>query len=71
MRVVLNGYHWNVNGLFGNEIALAKTADGAYPIIGDILPLGSWCDTAVGVAYFRVVNIAAGAYILSHKIILS
>ena len=48
------------------EGVLAETADGAYPIIRDILKRGAGRDAAFGIAYLGVVHIAAGALILIH-----
>ena len=52
------------------KCVLAKTANGASPVIGDIFPLGAGSNSAIGVALRRVVNIAAGANVLFHCHIL-
>lgn len=49
------------------EAVLTQTANGAYPIIWDILPLGAGRDTAVGIAYSGIIYITAGANVLFHN----
>ena len=43
--------------LFYREVVLTNTADGAYPILGDVFKGCSWSDTAIGIAYFWIINI--------------
>mgnify|MGYP007040888000 CR=1 FL=1 len=52
--------------LFFCKAVLAQSANGAYPIVGDILKLGAGGDSLVGSAFRFVVNIAAGAYVFCH-----
>lgn len=58
--------------VYGAKVFLAHTAEGAHPVIGDILERGTRFDTIVGVAYGRVVDVPAHiAYILLHSLIVS
>lgn len=49
--------------LSGIKGILAKTADGADPIFGNVLPDCAGGNTVVGVAQGGVIDIAAGAFI--------
>ena len=53
--------------LSGIKDILAKSADGADPILGDIFPRRTGGDAAVRIAEGRIINIAAGALILHGK----
>ena len=54
---------------FGKRI-LAKSANGAYPIIGYIFKCGAGCNAAVGITYSRIIDIATGAFKFFHKLLL-
>ena len=55
--------------LFYREVLFAYSADGAYPILGEILEGCAWSDAAVGIAYFGVINITACvANVLFHNV---
>jgi hypothetical protein len=45
--------------IFRLEFVFAYTANGAYPIIGDILKSCSWLNTTVRVTYCGVIDITA------------
>ena len=45
---------------------LAQTADGANPILRDVLPGGARGNSAFGIADLRIVDVPAGAFVLSH-----
>ena len=45
--------------LLGLEIILADAADGAYPIVGDVLERCSWGNATIGISYCGVVDVAA------------
>ena len=47
-----------------SESVLAQTADGAYPVIRDIFPGRAGSNAAVGIAGFRIIDIAAGTFVL-------
>ena len=50
------------------EVVLANTAEGAYPVVWNILESCSRLDAAVRIAYFRVIDITAYiTYILLHN----
>ena len=54
--------------LCGLEILLAYAANGALPILRDILECCSGCNSAVGIAYFGVILVTAKcANILLHN----
>ena len=55
--------------LFLYEYVLAEAANGANPIVGNVLKGGAGSDTAVGIANLGIVNIAAGAYVLFHSML--
>jgi hypothetical protein len=46
------------------EGIFAQTADGTYPVFRDILPGCAGGDAAVGIADFRIIDIAAGTFVL-------
>ena len=51
------------------EVALAYTAEGAYPILGNVFKGCACSDAAIRIAYFGVVHITAYvAHILFHRI---
>ena len=52
------------------ECILAQSAGGAYPILGDIFPGRAGCDTVVGIAFCRIIHIAARAFVFIHVCIL-
>lgn len=54
--------------LFFGKAFLSKSANGANPILGNILKLGSRGDSLVGSALGLIINIAAGANIFSHDV---
>ena len=54
--------------LLGFEVVLADTADGAYPIVGDVLKRCSCGDTAIGIAYCGVVDVTANFTNVLHKL---
>ena len=45
--------------LLGLEIVLANTADGAYPIVGNVLEGCSRGDATVGISYCGVIDVTA------------
>ena len=53
-------------GSGGSKSVLAQAADGAHPILGDILPFGAGGDAAVGIADFGIVDVTAGAFKFFH-----
>ena len=54
--------------LSGLEVLLAYTANGANPILRDILESCAGCDSAIGIADFGVIFVAANsANILLHN----
>jgi hypothetical protein len=57
--------------LGGSEGVLAQAADGADPILRDILPGCAGSDTAFGISDFRIIDIAAGTFVLHGDTILS
>ena len=57
--------------LSGLEVLLAYTANGADPILRDILESCAGCDSAIGITDFGVIFVAANsANILLHSLIL-
>ena len=55
--------------LFYREVVLTNTADGAYPILGDVFKRCSGSDTAIGIAYFWIINITTCvANVLFHNL---
>jgi len=53
--------------LFLLEITLFRTANGAHPILGQILEFRPGSDPVVGVAFYRVINVTAdGTYVPVH-----
>ena len=58
---------WSV--LLRFEIALADTADGAYPIVGDVLKCRSCGDAAIGISYCGVVDVTANFTNVLHKLL--
>jgi len=50
------------------ERVLAQAADGAYPILGNVFPLGAGSDAAFGIAHFGIIDVTAGALVLFHDI---
>lgn len=53
--------------LFSAELVLANAANGACPIIGEVIESGTGSDAVVGVADFGVVNITAHfTYVFVH-----
>ena len=55
----------------GREGVFAQTADGAYPVFRDVFPGRAGFDTAFGIANFRIIDIAAGTFILHGLYFLS
>lgn len=54
--------------LFFREVALAYSTDGAHPIIGNVFEGSARSNAAVGIAYFRVINVTTYvANILLHN----
>lgn len=45
---------------------LGQPTYGAYPILGDILPRSAGSNAAIGIALSRIVDVSAGAFVLSH-----
>ena len=58
---------WSV--LLRFEIALADTADGAYPIVGDVLKRCSCGDAAIRITYCGVVDVTANFANVLHKLL--
>ena len=58
---------WSV--LLRFEIALADTADGAYPIVGDVLKRCSCGDAAIGITYCGVIDVTANFANVLHKLL--
>ena len=58
---------WSV--LLRFEIALANAADGAYPIVGDVLKRCSCGDAAIGISYCGVVDVTANLTNVLHKLL--
>jgi len=55
--------------LFYREVVLTNTADGAYPILGDVFKRSARSDTAIGIAYFWIINITTCvANVLFHNL---
>ncbi len=58
---------WSV--LLRFEIALADAADGAYPIVGDVLKRCSCGDAAIWITYCGVVDVTANFTNVLHKLL--
>lgn len=58
-----------VSGLFHDfKHVFADTAEGAYPIVGNILKCGSGSDASVGITYFGVIDpLAYSADVFVHN----
>ena len=54
----------SVNGI---EHILGRTAEGAAPIIGELLEGGAGSDAVLGIADSRIIDIAAQAALIFHK----
>ena len=50
----------------GFKGVFAEAADGAYPILGYILPSSAWSDAVFLIAYFGVIYITAGTNIFHY-----
>ena len=55
--------------LLGLEVVLADAADGAYPIVGDVLKRCSCGDAAIGITYCGVVDVTANFTNVLHKLL--
>ena len=55
--------------LLGLKVALADAADGAYPVVGDVLKRCSCGDAAIGITYCGVVDVAAYFTNVLHKLL--
>ena len=56
--------------LLGLKVALADAADGAYPVVGDVLKRCSSGDTAIGISYCGVVDVTANFANVLHKLVI-
>ena len=61
---------WLLCRLLFSEHVLRDTADWADPISWDFFEWCSWCDSAVWIAYLRIINISAGTNVLFHDLFL-
>jgi hypothetical protein len=58
------------SGLLGTEIFLAHTAEGTYPVLGEILKRCAWLNTVVRITYSGVVDIPASiTYVLHLQVV--
>jgi hypothetical protein len=51
-----------------SKVAFVEAADRTDPVIGKVFKSGSWGNFSFGVAFHRIVNIAADALILVHTL---
>jgi hypothetical protein len=58
--------HSGCNFLFLFKCVFSESADGANPILGNVLPRCTGSNSVVGIAYGRVIFIATGANIFLH-----
>ena len=52
----------------GLEIVLANAADGAYPVVGNVLKRCSCGNTAIGITYCGVIDVTANFANVLHKL---
>ena len=52
------------------ESVLAKAADGAHPVLGNVFPGSAGRDAGIGIAYLGVIHVTAGAFVLHVHVLL-
>ena len=61
--------HLGWSELLGFEITLADAAEGAYPVVGDVLKCCPCGNAAIGITYCGVVDVAANFTNVLHKLL--